>query len=49
LQALSVPVSSADVTQAGNVGIQIQNPDATTCNTVQLVLVRRTAVKMSSP
>jgi hypothetical protein len=35
----TVAVSSADVTQAGNVGIQIQNPDATTSNTVQLVLV----------
>jgi hypothetical protein len=35
----TVPVSSADVTQAGNVAIQILNPDATTSNTVQLVLV----------
>jgi len=35
----TVPVSSADVTQPGKLAIQIQNPDATTSNSVQLVLV----------
>jgi len=35
----TVPVSAADVVQAGNVGIQIQNPDTTTSNTVRLVVV----------
>ena len=35
----TIAVSSADVTQASNVAIQIQNPDTTTSNTVQLVLI----------
>jgi hypothetical protein len=35
----TAPVSSADVTLAGNIPIQIQNPDASTSNTVQLVAV----------
>ena len=35
----TAPVSSADVTQAGSIAIQIQNPDATNSNTVQLVVV----------
>ena len=35
----SAPVGPADLTQPGNVSVQIQNPDATKSNIVQLVLV----------
>jgi hypothetical protein len=35
----SAPVSSTDVAQAGDVGIQARNPDATTSNIVSLVVV----------
>ena len=37
--ACTAPVTSADVTQAGNLNIQVQNPDSTASNVVQLVIV----------
>jgi hypothetical protein len=35
----TAPVTSADVAQVGNLNIQVQNPDAATSHTVQLVVV----------
>ncbi|HEY1472418.1 MAG TPA: hypothetical protein VGF61_25500 [Candidatus Acidoferrum sp.] len=41
----TVPVSSADVTQAGNVAVQIQNPDATASNRCNWCWSRQTAAR----
>jgi len=40
----TAPVTSADVAQGGNLNIQVQNPNASTSNVVQLVVVQPSTV-----
>jgi hypothetical protein len=40
----TAPVTSTDLAQAGNLNVQVQNPNASTSNAVQLVVVQPTTV-----